>query len=31
MNEKYKYKLIEKYILILGNLNIKTSSKLLYH
>jgi hypothetical protein len=31
MNEKYKHKLIEKYILMFGNLNIKPSRKLLYH
>jgi hypothetical protein len=28
---KNKYKLIEKYILMFGNLNMKESSKLLYH
>lgn len=31
MNEKYKYKLIEKNILMFRNLNIKASRKLLYH
>jgi hypothetical protein len=31
MNEKYKYKLIEKNILMFGILNIKASRKLLYH